>query len=106
MIFDFYAPLAALTWKVVMSFHLFDRRLESHVRKSLEYLKEAQLARVDHQAAAEHHTALAAMYAKRIARIEAEMNNAVLPCSLVTGPALEEAGSEGEVPKLRKIGLA
>ncbi len=89
-----------------MSFHLFDRGLEAHVRKSLEYLKEAQLARVDHQAAAEHHTALAAMYAARIARIEAELNHAVLPISLATGQQLEQLDSEGEILKFREIGLA
>lgn len=86
-----------------MRFHLFDRHLEGHVRKSLEFLKEANLARVEHQAAAEHHTALAEMYATRIARIEAEMNNAVLPRSLVTRQRLGQVGEEGEFPKAESV---
>ena len=58
-----------------MRFHLFEHT-EAHVRKSLEYLEEANLAWVEHKAAAEHHSALAKMYAERIVRIEAELNSA------------------------------
>ena len=59
-----------------MKLHLFEPRPEAHIRKSLEYLGEANLAWVEHQAAAEHHAALAKMYAERIARIEMELRNA------------------------------
>ena len=62
-----------------MRFRLFEQRIEPHVRKSLEHLEEARLAWVEHQAAAEHHAALATMYAERIARIEQEINNRNLP---------------------------
>ena len=86
-----------------MRFHLFDRHLEAHVRRSLEYLKEANLAQVEHQAAAEHHTALARMYATRITRIEAEMNNAVLPRSLVARQRHGQAGDDGEFPKVESV---
>lgn len=58
-----------------MRFHFFEPRTEAHVRRSLEYLREANLAWVEHQAAAEHHAALAKMYSERIARIEAEIKN-------------------------------
>lgn len=57
-----------------MKFHLFEHA-DAHVRKSLEYLEEANLAWVEHKAAAEHHGALAKMYAERITRIEAEIHN-------------------------------
>jgi adenylosuccinate lyase len=62
-----------------MNFHLFEKNSEAYLRKSREYLEEANLARVEHQAAAEHHAALAKMYAERIARIEAEINHALQP---------------------------
>lgn len=58
-----------------MKFHFFQTRAEGHVRKSLDYLSEAYLAWVEHQAAAEHHAALAKMYSERIARTEAEVRN-------------------------------
>ena len=58
-----------------MKFPLFQTRSEAHIRKSLEYLSEAQLAWVEHQAAAEHHAALAKMYAERITRIESEIRS-------------------------------
>lgn len=58
-----------------MRFHLFEHT-DAHIRKSLEYLEEANLAWVEHKAAAEHHSALARMYSERITRIEAEISNA------------------------------
>ncbi len=58
-----------------MRFYLFERQADAHIRKSREFLEEASVRRVEHQAAAEHHSALTRMYAERIARIEAEMND-------------------------------
>lgn len=60
-----------------MRFHLFEKNSEAYLRKSREYLEEANLARVEHQAAAEHHAALTRMYIERIARIEAEISRAL-----------------------------
>ncbi|SFB95735.1 hypothetical protein SAMN05216344_10683 [Polaromonas sp. OV174] len=82
-----------------MRFHLFEQHADAHLRKSREYLEEANLARVEHQAAAEHHAALAQMYVERIARIEAEINSALQPRSLVTRPAPEE----DERPKTESV---
>lgn len=70
-----------------MRFHLFERRLDAHVRKAREYLMEANLARVEHQAAAEHHAALARMYAERVARLEQEVAKALQPISLAGSDA-------------------
>lgn len=75
-----------------MRFHLFEQHADAHVRKSREYLEEANLGRVEHQAAAEHHAALAKMYAARIARIEAEISSALQPRSMLT-PLPEEERS-------------
>ena len=74
-----------------MRFHLFEPRPEAHIRKSLEYLAEANLAWVEHQAAAEHHAALARMYAERIARIELEMKEIHHPRSMPPRQPPEEA---------------
>ncbi|MDQ3058444.1 MAG: hypothetical protein M3R45_02810 [Pseudomonadota bacterium] len=75
-----------------MKLHLFEKNSEAYIRKSREYLEEANLARVEHQAAAEHHAALAKMYTERITRIEAEINHALQPhSSLVREPAAEES---------------
>jgi hypothetical protein len=59
-----------------MRFYLFELQADAHIRKSREYLEEAYLKRVEHQAAAEHHGALSKMYTQRIARIEAEIREA------------------------------
>lgn len=56
-----------------MKFFLFERLADQHTRLSRDFLEQAHLLRVEHQAAAEHHSALAKMYADRIDRIEAEM---------------------------------
>ena len=73
-----------------MKFHLFEKNAEAYLRKSREYLEEANLARVEHQAAAEHHAALAKMYTERITRIEAEINSALQPHSLMVREQIVE----------------
>lgn len=60
-----------------MRFHLFEPRIDAHIRRAQDYLNQAQLARLEHQVAAEHHAALAKMYAERAARLEAEINSAL-----------------------------
>ena len=70
-----------------MRFYLFERQAEAHIRRSREYLEEANVRRVEHQAAAEHHNALAEMYASRLARIQAEM-----------GPVPQQYQREPKVP--------
>jgi len=86
-----------------MRFRLFGPRTEAHIRRSLEYLEEASLAWVEHQAAAEHHAALAKMYAERIARIEEEMKSSQLPRSMVIRQPPEEPRDEIERPKNESV---
>lgn len=74
-----------------MRFYLFERPVDAHIRKSREYLEEANLGRVEHQAAAEHHNALARMYAERITRIEAEISEAFVALSIGSKPVEEGA---------------
>ncbi len=75
-----------------MRFYLFERQADAHIRKSREYLEEANVRRVEHQAAAEHHRALNNMYAERIARIEAEISD-VFRIRSSSGQPVEDAGS-------------
>lgn len=86
-----------------MRFQMFEPRLDAHVRKSREYLNEANLARVEHQAAAEHHTALAKMYTERVARLEAEINNALQPPSMSARPRVDDIGEECERPNSESV---
>lgn len=85
-----------------MRFHLF-AHADAHIRKSIEYLEEANLAWVEHKAAAEHHAALAKMYAERIARIEAEISNARQSHTLLTRQPAEETGGADERTKAESV---
>ncbi|MDP3655020.1 MAG: hypothetical protein Q8R67_25445 [Rhodoferax sp.] len=76
-----------------MRFYLFERGAAAHIRKSREYLEEAHVRRVEHQAAAEHHDALCKMYAERIARIEAEIGE-VFPLRAGNAQLVADAGNE------------
>ena len=54
-------PLLACTKKVAMRFYRFESHVDTHIRKSKEYLEEAKIRRVEHQVAAERHRALCEM---------------------------------------------
>jgi len=87
-----------------MRFHLFERSADAHIRKSREYLEEANMGRIEHQAAAEHHSALARMYAERIARIEVEISEVFQLQAASQEPfalpeSLKEAGGADARPK-------
>ena len=81
-----------------MRFYLFERQADAHIRRSREFLEEANVRRVEHQAAAEHHNALAEMYASRIARIQAEMGPAFAVHAALT-PPVDDVVSEAARPK-------
>ena len=81
-----------------MRFYLFERPAEAHIRRSREYLEEANVRRVEHQAAAEHHNALAEMYASRIARIQAEMGPA-FGVHATLAPPVDDGVHEAARPK-------
>ena len=60
-----------------MRFDLFRTRADAHVRRAQEYLQQANMARIEHQTAAEHHAALATMYAQRVVWLERELSEAM-----------------------------
>jgi hypothetical protein len=59
-----------------MRFDFFRTRGDAHIWKAREYLQQANLARIEHQTAAEHHAALASMYSQRAVWLEQELANA------------------------------
>ena len=85
-----------------MRFYLFERQADAHIRKSREFLEEANVRRVEHQAAAEHHNALAEMYASRIARIEAEIGPAFAVHAAMASP-VDDTVSDAIRPKLDSV---
>ncbi len=52
---------------------LFRPTHTAYLKRASALLEEAQMARIEHQAAAEHHSALARMYAERARRLENEL---------------------------------
>lgn len=60
-----------------MRFDLFRTRADAHIRRAEEYLQQANMARIEHQTAAEHHAALATMYAQRVVWLETELSEAM-----------------------------
>lgn len=52
---------------------VFKPNPNAHLKRAEVMLHEANMARVEHQAAAEHHGALAQMYAERVSRLEREI---------------------------------
>ncbi len=56
-----------------MIFDLFSSNPSAYLRRASTLLQEARMARMEHQAAAEHHAALAEMYSERVRRLESEV---------------------------------
>lgn len=78
-------------------FNLFQPRPEVHLKRVAQLLREANLARIEHQAAAEHHGALARMYLERVARLEAELRDAFPNLLRTPAPADQDRLVEAEV---------
>lgn len=55
-------------------FDLFNAPSKAHTRRAQTMLHEARLAQLEHEAAAEHHGALARMYAERVMRLESTLH--------------------------------
>jgi hypothetical protein len=82
-----------------MKFSLFKPPMDRHLLKSREYLEEAKIKRVEHQAAAEHHGALTQLYAERISRIEAEISKSLQEGSRKSNSPLPAADSQSVHPQ-------
>lgn len=60
-------------------FEFFNLSYSAYARRVQTMLREARFAQLEHEAAAEHHDALARMYAERVERLEAACNEAAHP---------------------------
>lgn len=60
-------------------FNFFQPSADSHLKRAAVMLREAHMARIEHQAAADHHGALARMYADRAAWLEKELRPQAAP---------------------------
>jgi hypothetical protein len=72
----------------------------AYLKRATVLLQEAQMARIEHQAAAEHHAALARMYEDRVRRLERELTRST---RLET---VEAADLLTERPALRSVEAA
>ncbi|MDD2711421.1 MAG: hypothetical protein PHU77_00735 [Simplicispira sp.] len=89
-------------------FEFFNLSANVYARRVQTMLREARFAQLEHAAAAEHHQALARMYAERVARLEGASNpEAVHPEKTpAAAPAPTTAGLEhprGERPPFRVL---
>jgi len=85
---------------------LFRPSHTAYLKRASALLEEAQMARIEHQAAAEHHSALARMYAERVRRLESELYRQ--PRGTEPGPADVVADDRPQLYSLdgsRKPGL-
>ncbi|MET0543335.1 MAG: hypothetical protein ABWZ88_16430 [Variovorax sp.] len=86
---------------------------KQHLRRAVALLDEANMARLEHQAAAEHHAALAKMYTERAKRLEREIqqagfasatNDSSLPeDALLEQPPMYALNGNGRAPKARSL---
>lgn len=68
-------------------FEFFNVGNSAYARRVQTMLREARFAQLEHEAAAEHHDALAHMYAERISRLEAACHEAVHTTDPLSVPA-------------------
>ena len=73
-----------------MFFQLFQSGSSLHLKRAATLLQEAQMARLEHQAAAEHHAALAKMYAERVKRLSGEVYPLPAPSSEAAATKTEQ----------------
>ena len=82
-------------------FSFFQINRNSHLRRAMALLDEAHMARLEHQAAAEHHAALARMYGERAKRLEREIYGSAHQSLLESAAATPKVVSH-EKPAIEK----
>ena len=84
-------------------FDFFEYGSKAYAKRSETMLREAMFARLEHEAAAEHHLALARMYAERIARLQREaLSNPWDPRRAEPEPLPERPDAERRVADRRE----
>ena len=77
-------------------FEFFTLGTKAYTRRAETMLREARFAQLEHEAAAEHHHALACMYAERVARLQSRCSEAAQrdPMPLPPTPVVESQRNE------------
>lgn len=81
-------------------FDFFNQSSKAYAKRAQALLVEARFAQLEHEAAAEHHHALANMYADRVRRLEAPQQT---PERRIEQPGIDAIGSEGQRSPLRVL---
>jgi len=89
-----------------MMFDFLRSNPTAYLKRAATLLEEAHMARIEHQAAAEHHAALARMYAERVRRLESEVYRPQPQGSAVAGAATAELPEERPQPQLYSLDAA
>lgn len=83
-------------------FDFFHQSSKAYTKRAQLLLTEARFAQLEHEAAAEHHYALAQMYAARVQRLEAPLTTDV-PRSVTMGAEALATAPETQRPPLRVL---
>lgn len=75
-------------------FEFLNLSAKAYARRAETMLREARFAQLEHEAAAEHHGALARMYAERVTRLQARSASAAQGSPAAPAPAAEGQRSE------------
>ena len=87
-------------------FEFFSLGAKAYLRRAETMLREARFAQLEHEAAAEHHYALACMYAERVARLEgrrSEHSSAAQNATTTPPPAAMVESQRSERPPFRVL---
>lgn len=87
-------------------FEFFNLGAKAYLRRAETMLREARFAQLEHEAAAEHHYALACMYAERVARLEgrrSEHSSAAQNATTTPPPAAMVESQRSERPPFRVL---
>lgn len=84
-------------------FEFLNLSAKAYARRAETMLREARFAQLEHEAAAEHHGALARMYAERVARLQARNASAVQGSAASPAPAPASEGQRSERAPFRVL---
>lgn len=83
-------------------FDFFNQSSKAYAKRAKALLTEARFAQLEHEAAVEHHCALAQMYAARVQRLEAPLSALVQHPVAVT-PEIASPAPETQRTPLRVL---
>ena len=84
-------------------FEFLNLSAKAYARRAETMLREARFAQLEHEAAAEHHGALARMYAERVTRLQARSASAAQGSAAAPAPAPAAEGQRSERAPFRVL---